>query len=96
MNCCGPNEVPVVYEGSTAFFGTDVGDLEVIGPENAEADIEKCGADKGEECCIFMAMGSDGLSCERFGNLRYDLIFRKDQMRAKREPTELFPDCQLS
>ena len=96
FNCCGPNEVAVVYEGSTAFLGTDVEDLEVIGPENAKADMEKCGAGKGEECCIFLTIGSNGPGCERFGSLRDSLIFRRSQMRAKREPDKLFPNCQLS
>lgn len=93
MNCNGPEEVGVVYEGSTTSSGTDWRDLEIIGPENAVADLDKCGGGQGEKACIFMVVGGDGIRCERFGNLRWSLIFSK--MNAKRNPAELFPKCQL-
>ncbi len=92
---CGLNEIAVVYEGKTSSLSTNIDELDVIGPENAVVDTEKCGADKGEERCIFMVMSSNGSKCERFGSLRHDLIFQKDQITANREPTELFPNCQL-
>lgn len=95
MRCCSEQETPVVYEGETFSSGTDTVLLEVIGPEGAVADLEKCGGGKGAECCIFLALGAKGASCERFGSLRWNIIFREGQMGAKRHPAELFPDCQL-
>jgi hypothetical protein len=95
FGCCGPDEVMVVYEGTTFGDGTDFRELENLGPEKPVADPEKCGAGKGPECCIFLAM-SRGFTCERFGHLRNTLIFRKESMKAKREPTAMFPKCQLS
>jgi hypothetical protein len=94
MSCNGPDEVSVVYDGTTVASGTDFRELEIIGPENAVADLEKCGAGKGEEACIFCVVAPTGPECQRFGELRWDLVFR--EMKAKREPRELFPKCQLT
>mgnify|MGYP001560372332 FL=1 len=95
LSCCNDDEVPVVYEGTTASCGTIFDQLEIVGPENALADREKCGAGKGKDCCIFLAVGANGFECQRFGNLRWDLVFRKSAMNAKREPIEMFPNCQF-
>lgn len=94
LSCNGQDEVSVVYDGTTFASGTDYRLLEIVGSENAVADINKCGAGKGEEACIFLVVGSDGAKCERFGDMRWDIIFRT--MRAKRHPEKLFPKCQLS
>ena len=93
LNCNGPNEVSVVYSGLPVAIGTDRELLEVLGPENAIADLARCGAGRGKDACIFLVAGSDGPSCERFGPMRLDLIFRT--MSAERNPEQLFPDCQL-
>ncbi len=93
---CTDSETPVVYEGTTGFSGTDTKKLKAIGPENAQANPKKCGAGQGEKACIFLALGVDGFSCERFGSLRYIIVSKKEGMRAKREPTELYPNCQLN
>jgi hypothetical protein len=93
LSCNGPDEVSVVYDGTTCASGTDYRELEIIGPENAVADLEKCGAGRGEETCIFLVVGSRGAECQRFGSLRWDLIFRT--MNAKRNPDRLFPHCQF-
>ena len=93
LNCHGPDEVGVVYDGCDSSDGTDWKELEVIGPENAVADLKKCGAGREKECCIFLTMGGEGLSCQRFGSLRWDLIFRK--MKAERNPEKLYPHCQF-
>jgi len=95
LSCCDPGETPVVFDGQGGFTGIQTEDLEVLGPENAIADLQRCGAGKGADCCIFLASGPEGVSCQRFGELRYDIIFRKEKMNAKREPTEPFPGCQL-
>ncbi len=95
MNCCEPGEIPVVYDGASGFMGTDEALLEVVGPENAIADPKKCGAGREADCCIFLVVGPKGFECERFGSLRFTLIFKKDTMHAKREPTALFPRCYL-
>ncbi|PIR02708.1 MAG: hypothetical protein CO031_02100 [Candidatus Nealsonbacteria bacterium CG_4_9_14_0_2_um_filter_37_38] len=94
LSCDGPDEVSVVYDGTTVALGTDYRAFEIMGPENAVADLNKCGTGKGEEACIFLVVGPDGAECQRFGNLRWDLIFRT--MNAKRQPEKLFPKCQLS
>ncbi len=91
LSCNGPDEVSVVYDGTTVASGTDYRELEIVGPENAVTDLNKCGAGRGEEACIFLVVGA---GCQRFGDLRWDLIFRT--MRAKRHPEKLFPKCQLS
>ncbi|MDD5290399.1 MAG: hypothetical protein PHT40_04385 [Patescibacteria group bacterium] len=92
---CEPDQANVVFDGVSYSEATDIKDLEKIGPENAVADPKKCGAGKGSECCIFLTK-SKGFTCERFGSLRNRLIFLKDSMHAKREPTAMFPKCQLS
>lgn len=94
LSCCSNEETPVVYEGYTAFMGTPTDILEVMGSENAKADLKKCGAGT-ENCCIFLTVGRSGPECERFGQLRFDIIMRKESMNAKREPTKLYPKCQL-
>lgn len=92
---CGDLEVPVVFEGENVFLGMSISELKIIGPENAKATLEKCGAGKGAACCIFLIMGANGPECVRFGGLRWQIISRKEFMNAQREPTELYPNCQL-
>ncbi len=92
---CGDNEIPVVYEGLTAFCGTNAENLKVIKPETPIADPEKCGAGLGEKCCIFLSVDPDGFKCERFTEIRNDILSRKDEMKAKRHPKKMFPDCYL-
>lgn len=91
FGCCTPNELAVVYEGTTSFLGTDTGVLKEIGTYDATPDYERCGAGKGAACCIFLAVGVGGFCCERFSGLRDDLIFR--DMKAKRNPPEPYPEC---
>ena len=93
---CSPDEVPVVFQGHTASMGIPLDELEVIGPENAIADPERCGAGKGDQCCIFLVWGGNDWECCRFGPLRYSIIFRKEKMGAKRHPIDLYPNCQLT
>ncbi len=94
LSCCSDEETPVVYERDTTSMGTPTEDLEMIGPENAVADLKKCGAGT-DKCCIFLTVGRNGPECDRFGRLRFDIIMRKESMNAKREPTEPYPACQL-
>lgn len=93
FGCCSGKEVPVVYDGTNFYSGTDYQYLKIIGPENAVADPKKCGAGTGKQCCIFLVIGTNGFECQRFGSLRDTLIFRK--MNAKRHPTQLYSNCQL-
>ena len=93
FSCNGPDEVSVVYDGTTVASGTDYRVLEIVGQENAVAGLNKCGAGKGEEACIFLVVGPNA-ECQRFGDSRWDLVFRT--MRAKRHPEKLFPKCQFS
>jgi len=94
LSCNGPEEVSVVYDGTTCASGIDWKDLIIIRNEKATADLKKCDAGRGAEACIFLTVGARGAECERFGSLRWDLIFRT--MNAKRNPEKLFPDCQFS
>jgi hypothetical protein len=93
MSVCAAHEVSVVYDGTTYGCGTDYRNLEITGTEQAVADLIKCGAGKGAECCRFLTVG-EGPECERFGPSRMTLIMRK--MRAQRDPAEPFPQCQLA
>lgn len=93
LNCNGPDEISVVYDGTIIASGTDYRVLEIIGQENAIADLHKCGAGKGEECCIFLTFDPNGIKCQRFGDLRWSLVFLK--MNSKRCPKEPFPRCQI-
>ena len=92
MDTCAPEETPVIFYGEPAFEGVNTSDLKIIGPENAQASFEKCGAGQGENCCKFLIMGTKGPECERFGELRYQLIL--SQMTAQRTPVKMYPDCQ--
>lgn len=94
MSVCERGEILVVYEGTKIGWSTLVTDLEVKGPENAQADLKKCGGGQGDDCCIFLVVGGEGAECQRFGELRNTLIFR-DGMTAQRHRIELFPRCQL-
>lgn len=95
MNCCTPDETPVVWEGKPTFEGVPTASLRVVGPESAKPEIEGCGVGRGAECCIFLTAGPDGFCCERFGPLRFTLIFRKSGMAAQREPVAPYPGCFL-
>ena len=94
MACCTDSEVPVVFDGTNSFAGTLEGDLKVLGPEQAIPDFKRCGGGQGARCCRFLVAGARGLECERFGHLRYMLIFKRD-MTAQRDPTALYPSCLL-
>lgn len=90
--CCDDTEEAVVYDGVSAFLGTDREILELVPEEVSQTpDMEKCGAGKGEECCIFLTVGGDGPCCERFTSMRDALIFK--DMNAKRNPKEPYPEC---
>lgn len=86
-----PGNVLVGWEGSTSLREEEVADLTVIGPENAAADLEKCGAGTSR-ACIFLAAGEDGITCQRFNRLRMPLIMAT--MKATRHPKAMFPACQ--
>lgn len=94
MACCAEWETPVVWYGESGVDGTDTDTLKVIGPENAKADLAKCGAGKGADCCIYMTASGSGFSCERFSYVRYSLIFAKSRMTAQRDPVVAYPECQ--
>ena len=95
FGACAPGEVPVVFEGNTFFTGVHHSVLEVIGPENAVPDKERCGAGRGEECCRWLMMGEGGFICGRHHRMRDAIIFRAHTMGAKRNPTEAYPNCML-
>ena len=89
-----PDGVPVVIDGMGTSQEASPSDLDDLGPENAVAD-EACGRGKGADCCIFMVFGPDGFQCERFGSMRWTLIFKKAEMASQREPIAAYPDCKV-
>lgn len=94
----GDDELSVVFDGAQSGITLNCFEggreaFEVIGPENAVPDFNKCGAGKGPACCIFLTMGANGFCCERFSDLRYSLIFKRGSMVAQRDPTEPYPNC---
>jgi len=91
FRCCGDNETLIVYEGTSCGFGTDQSLLEETEQIEHIPDLEKCGAGRGGECCIFLTVSGDGPCCERFTSLRDNLIFKT--MTAKRDPPEPYPLC---
>lgn len=98
MDVCSPEQTPVVWEHGEVDLGmrgelTDT--LRVVGPERAIPVLECCGAGRGADCCIFLTAGPTGLSCERFGGLRWRLLFQKSSMSAQREPLAFYPHCFL-
>lgn len=96
FSCCTSEETPVVYEGMSACVGTLTDKLEVIGPENAVADPRGCGLGTEKDCCIFLGVNPSGFTCERYGPLRWSLIFRVREIGSQREPVALFPACRVS
>lgn len=94
--CCGVDEVLVVYDGDPLALGTDMNILENLGPENAKADSERCGADQDEECCLFLAIDQTGVVCTRFTRRRDGILLSANNKTKKRIPAEMYPDCQLS
>ncbi len=94
-SCDPEQEAPVVFDGTTSWCAVSLTELEKIGPEQAIADWEKCGAGNGRECCMFLAGSpTGGLKCQRFGPLRWVILFTP--MGAKRHPRALYTACQLS
>jgi len=91
--CCSPDDTMVVYWGTTYGLRTQTDELEEIGEYDATPDLHKCGAGRGADCCIFLVVGPGGPSCERFGSMRYTLLFKT--MSAKRHPSEPFPECMI-
>lgn len=94
MNCNGPGEISVEYEGDAFVQGTQIDDLVEVGPENPVPDLHECGAGQGADCCLFLTAGAAGPCCERHTSLRWTLIF-KTGMTAARHPTEAYPDCMI-
>lgn len=92
MDCLGPGEVLVEYEGTNTGEGTLETELEVVGPEDPKPDPRKCGAGQGAECCRFVTVSVGGFCCERHTQLRHTLIFQSG-MSARRQPTEAYPAC---
>ena len=90
----GAGEVLVIYEGVNHGKATNSSELEITGTEAAIADLLKCGAGRGKECCRFLTVSSKAPVCERFGSMRYNLIFNPN-MSGLRNPPEPFPACQI-
>jgi hypothetical protein len=86
------DETPVVFEGLVSPLVVETKCLTRLAPENAVADLFKCGGGEGERCCIFLTVGPMGPQCARRGSLRATLLAKR--MRAKRRPVKIFPACQ--
>lgn len=57
----------------------------------------KCGAGREAECCIFLTVGAEGFSCERFGPLDAECRRRAREYgwSAQRVPEEPWPTCMI-
>ena len=68
---------------------------EIVRPPNPYP--HKCGAGRGEACCIFLTAGGGGFHCERFGPLDEALRHRAPTMNARRIPGDEtpYPDCMI-
>ena len=91
FRCCSDKEDLVVYEGTNCGYGTDRKILEEVGGIVPIPDLVRCGAGRGNECCIFLTISGNGSCCERYGSMRDTLIFRT--MTAERNPVEPYPEC---
>lgn len=64
-----------------------------------EGDHWKCGAGKKSLCCRYLTLnvtGAGGFVCARDNEpVLKAYIDKRDDMTAKRAPTEPYPDCQL-
>lgn len=91
-----PGSIGVAWDDQPAIVTeTDPSTLTVLGPENAVPDPKRCGAGRsGGDACIFLTVGAGGFQCERYGSLRWALIFNEG-MRARRRPSEPYPGCFL-
>lgn len=96
FKCCGENELLIVYDDDPLALGADINDLEYLGPENAVADPEKCGANQNGKCCLFLAQDPFGYACTRFTPRRDGVILNANGKNLKRIPTKMYPFCQLS
>jgi hypothetical protein len=94
MSCCTDDETPVVWHEKDGFIGTPTAELRVVRNENPIADPTACGAGLGADCCIFLTAGRSGFHCERHTSMRYQLLFKKTEMTAQREPEEPYPFCK--
>jgi hypothetical protein len=93
----GDSDTSIVFDGRSGSatlncFADGAKQFKIVGPDPAVADLQKCGAGKGADCCKFLVAGVNGVECARFGTMHYDLVFRT--MNAKREPTKFYPACQ--
>jgi len=91
FGCCSNEEDLIVYDRTNTGLGTDRAILEEVTEEPPIPDMNRCGAGKGKECCIFLTMSPDGPVCERFTTMRDALIFKT--MNAERNPKEPYPEC---
>lgn len=86
--------VTVVFPPLTVAVTVNENLLEIVGPESAVADAEKCGAGHGKLACMYLIAAKDGLRCDRFSVDRWLLYFAL-RSRGLRNPTEAYPACQL-
>jgi len=93
FNLCSAGEIIVVFQGHSYGETTAIEELEVVGPENAQANFRQCGAGMGEKCCKFFVVVDGSPVCQRFGALRDSLI--EIEMTSKRMPSEPYPKCQF-
>ena len=59
-----PGNILVMWEGINYLLeeNPENEDLKVVGMENSAVDLRRCGAGKGHETCIFLAVGPNGRS----------------------------------
>lgn len=91
----GADGAQVIWYGASEQTFAAAGEFKIIGPYKATPDLALCSQkDKGGGArgCKFLAMGREGLTCERFSRLDAHLR-HNDKMKTKRVPVMPFPDC---
>lgn len=90
----GPLSV-IFDESEVAHVVENESDFEITGRYHADPDENGCGFGQGDRCCRFLGIGAGGLTCLRFGDLHWSMVFKSGSAK-NREPKRLYPDCKLT
>jgi len=85
FHCCGPNQVPVEWDGTIGIRGVDWNNLEEENLIIPKINSEKC------RTCIY----SNGNECLRYGPGGPCMLYR-DGKAGMRIPDRIYPHCQTS
>ena len=85
FRCCGPNQVPVEWDGTIGIRGVDWNNLEEENLIIPKINSEKC------RTCIY----SNGTECLRYSPGGPCMLYR-DGKAGMRIPDRIYPYCQTS